>query len=78
MKVDSALGVAQAGLERAYRGIREEAGHISRTHGPSDTPDLARHFVGLMEQRQQFEAAARVVETVDTVLSALFPEKDSI
>lgn len=78
--VNSILGTGISGIQRGLQGVRENAQTIASAdtlEGSTNAADLAQALVGLKVNQQQVQASARVVETVDDILTSLLRSTDN-
>jgi hypothetical protein len=72
--VTSILGSGVAGIQRGIEGLRKDAQAIASANVKQDdggVADLAAPLVDLKVNLHQVQASARVIETVDEILTFL-------
>lgn len=71
----SALQHALNGVYKGMQGLRKNAQEIASNSDTGAATDLTRSVVELIQNRNQVQASAKVIKTVDDTLGVLLDEK---
>lgn len=76
MKINAALTQAAIGIQRGLSSAHQHAGQIAAIgSGDDQLSTLTEASTGLLQDRLQVQASARVLETVDDMIGSLFDDK---